>query len=128
MFSVIVKNYMDLDVKGDLLLGFYNDRLMTTTFFPSDLETYQRNLERARHIRLTPKGLAQEQSIYVDEVKSGRKCIVATDPHLAEEMRQWVDKYALLEWRSMRESRPSLATAMVEFRQEYPAFCGCHTS
>jgi len=55
ILQVEVPEFTDCGVKGVLALHFFNGRLTSTWFYPSDLSMYLQCLE-SRHIHFDPKG------------------------------------------------------------------------
>jgi len=52
MLKILIFNYEDLGVKGQLKIEFLNDRLMSTWFFPKEVDAYIDKLRFARGIKI----------------------------------------------------------------------------
>ena len=61
MYTIKVKNYSHLDFIGELNIGFFNNRLIGTTFYPNQMELY------------LPALAAKDAMYYKIRLKDGRK-------------------------------------------------------
>lgn len=64
ILSVEIADFSDCGVKGTLALKFFNDRLTSTWFYPSDLAGYLKCLQ-SRGIRFEPKRELNEMERYL---------------------------------------------------------------
>lgn len=92
-----VKAYKSYGISGELVLKFFNNRLMTTTFYPLEYDAYMEQLDRENHIKF---GNVDEVNIaaYTNVMRGldfkGRKYVVWVDVRLAEERSLWIKRYS----------------------------------
>jgi hypothetical protein len=96
IYATVIHGYQHLGFTGDLKLTFFNDRLMSATFYPDDFEGY------VKRVRTTVPQLAESKSVPLpphSQVTLGtdyqqRKYISWEDARLVEEMSIWIKRYS----------------------------------
>jgi len=95
-YTVLIENYEDLGVAGELQLQFLNERLMEADFFPVDSGPY---------VRLLGESLGTELREGVEIMPSANKVVWTrqrpdklgvgfADKRLRDEASEWIRKYA----------------------------------
>jgi hypothetical protein len=95
-YTALVRGYEFLGFKGDLKLTFFNDRLMTSVFYPDDFTGF------VRSVSTSLLGLVEKKSAHVlpfTEVTLGidhqkRDFISWEDVRLTKEMSIWIKRYS----------------------------------
>ncbi len=80
----------------DLLLTFYNDRLMTVQFYPYNLEAFKGALAAKDSVSLSPVGdsfVAPSTRIWVGKDENGQTYVGFRDQALQAEYNDWIQKY-----------------------------------
>ena len=80
---------------GELVLTFFNDRLMTTQLFPSDLAAARAAVEAAQQISLASgeAHILPSTRVWVGKDENGRSYIGWIDKTLQAEQDAWVKQY-----------------------------------
>jgi hypothetical protein len=80
---------------GELVLTFFNDRLMTTQLFPSDLAAARGAVEAAQQISLASgeAHILPSTRVWVGKDENGRSYIGWIDKTLQAEQDAWVKQY-----------------------------------
>jgi len=81
---------------GELVMTFYNDRLMTTLFYPTDLETLRGALAREAGISFSAQGdarVAPTTRVWIGKARDGRSYIGWIDLELERQQDEWIEKY-----------------------------------
>ncbi len=80
---------------GELVLTFFNDRLMTEQFYPAELERARTAVEAAQTIALSggEAHIAPSTRVWVGKDESGRSYIGWIDKSLQAEQDAWVKQY-----------------------------------
>lgn len=97
MHTITVKNYSHLGVTGELNISFFNNRLITTMFYPSEVEKYIETLckverikfDNNREITMSPYTRVRYGSDY-----KNRKYIEWSDIRLDKEVELWIKRYS----------------------------------
>ena len=97
MLVISAEDYLDLGVKGNIHLYFFNDNLMKVVFFPIDYENYVVNLRNKlsiikledRYISLNPILKVKSGIDY-----NGKFYISFSDIRLMREHTYWIDTYS----------------------------------
>lgn len=109
MISISIPIYTHLDEDGELVLKFFNNRLMSTTFYPNDIENY---LKKLKNIKIDFDSDAAKKDLlnegYIVEIPSftevwfsldyakNKNFVSWTDVRLIEEQIKWAYRYATL--------------------------------
>lgn len=98
VYTVSLKKFTHLGQVGELVLQFFNDRLMETRFFPDNVDAYLAALANAG-VDLRQQSEAEvtvpphtRLSTAIDYRK--RRYVGWEDIRLAEEMKRWIKRYA----------------------------------
>jgi hypothetical protein len=80
---------------GELVLTFFNDRLMTTQFYPQDMAAARAAVEAAQQISLASNQAHIEPStrVWVGKDENGRAYIGWIDKTLQAEQDAWIKQY-----------------------------------
>jgi hypothetical protein len=96
VFTAVVRGYMHEGFKGELRLTFFNNRLMSTWFYPEDPASYRRvlsaafpNLKERESTNVAPFTLI---SIATDH--RGKRYFAWGDSRLQKEMEIWIRRYS----------------------------------
>ena len=94
--GVRIDGYVELGVKGNLVLSFENDRLISTFFYPEDLKEFLKNFAFVRGVEL--KSVWSQVSINGCIVGWGQNpdlgdSVFWHDANLVEESNAWVSRY-----------------------------------
>jgi hypothetical protein len=97
IYTVSIKNYNYLGCSGELLLHFFNNRLMSTVFYPKDIEGFLDTLKRIKKISFENGHEATispytKVTTYTDF--KGHKYVGWVDSLLIEEMDLWISIYS----------------------------------
>lgn len=81
--------------KGELLLTFFNDRLMTSQFFPGDIAAARAAVEAGQGVSLTSGDghLPPSTRVWIGKDEGGRSYIGWIDKTLQGEQDAWVRQY-----------------------------------
>jgi len=81
--------------KGELVLTFFNDRLMTSQFYPGDLASARAAVEVAQKISLAggESRIQPSTRVWIGKDESGRSYIGWIDKSLQAEQDAWVKQY-----------------------------------
>lgn len=96
MDIITVYDFRHLGTKGELVLQLFNDRLMETLFFPSDVSTYLVQLE-ADGIRIAHNKQVKFDKytlVCAGQNSEGREFVTWQDKRLTNEMDLWVKGYS----------------------------------
>ncbi len=80
----------------DLLLTFYNDRLMTVQFYPYNLDVFKASLASNDSVALSTVGdafVAPSTRIWVGKDENGQTYVGFRDQALQGEYNEWIRKY-----------------------------------
>lgn len=96
ILTVSVQNYIHLDVAGQLILHFFNDRLASTVFFPDDFPKYKANLEQRENIKFDKLYIyiPPRTKMWVGKDSKGQDCIGWEDSALREAIDRWIKDYS----------------------------------
>lgn len=92
-----VTRFEHLGVAGELVLEFFNDRLMSTSFFPNEWEAYVERLEE--HIgQSLEEGqdleIGSHTRLFLGPTFHDRRYVGWVDAGLASEKNTWISKYS----------------------------------
>lgn len=94
---ITLKNFSDLGFTGELVVTFFNNRLMATTFYPLDAVKYVAAVEENEGVQLNGNKEAKlpphtRVRVAVDYKK--RTYVDWSDIRLDQEMELWIKKYS----------------------------------
>lgn len=93
--EISINDYEHLGIKGRLSLSFFNNRLMESRFFPSDLHSYLLRLEKENiGLRSRKQVLIGHFTEVVVGSESEGVYVAWRDSRLVEELKLWVKRYA----------------------------------
>jgi len=99
-FSILrwrVPSYTVEAFRGELELLFFNDRLVSTAFYPSEPELFFQHVREMTGITLGESGVSptdRRTIIRTGRDYRGSAYALWEDKRLAEEMRRWIRKFA----------------------------------
>lgn len=104
--EVSVKNFSHLSFQGELRLLFFNDRLMTTIFYPVEFKRYSQTLIETQKLRLKNAYYKQREAMtstytrilvpnedYIKEL-NGNPSVTWEDTRLTAERDAWIMEYS----------------------------------
>lgn len=97
MHTITIKNYSHLGFSGELNVGFFNNRLMGTLFYPVDVEKYIAALTKMEGIKFDgdqEARLPPHTRIRVATDYQGHKYIDWSDIRLDKEVELWIKRYS----------------------------------
>lgn len=97
ILKIKIQDYNDLGIDGDLVLEFFNNKLMSTCFYPADVNEYLINLEYVRGIIITKEGqkiYLQKCQIYYGKDFNNLIYIEWADKRLLKEYNNWLSTYS----------------------------------
>lgn len=96
--TVSIKNYPHLGFSGELVVEFFNNRLVGVRFFPRGIDKYIERLDSAENLDLARKREARVSEytrVWIGEANQERKKYVGwEDVRLSNEMKQWIKRYS----------------------------------
>ena len=104
--EVSIKNFSHLNFHGELRLIFFNDRLMSTIFYPVDFQQYFKALTEIQKLRFKKVYYKQKEAIVAPYVRilaptddyikefNGKLSITWEDIRLINERDDWLMKYS----------------------------------
>jgi len=96
MLTISRQGFTEFGATGELVMTFYNDRLMTTLFYPTDLETLRGALAREAGISFSAQGdarVAPTTRVWIGKARDGRSYIGWIDLELERQQDEWIEKY-----------------------------------
>ncbi len=97
MLQIKVSGYTDSGFKGDLVLSFYNDRLMKTQFYVADINEYVKAAQTEQNFGLGKDlsgEIAPSTHIWIGKEADGRSYLGMEDRVLTEQMKDWIRQYS----------------------------------
>jgi hypothetical protein len=98
IFTFSKKQFPLLDTPGqDLVMTFYNDRLMTVQFYPYNMDAFKAALQSNDSVSVSPDGdssVAPSTRIWVGKDPSKKLYVGFMDKALMAEHDDWVRKYS----------------------------------
>ena len=92
---ISIAEYTDAGFKGELLLQFHNDRLMSTWFFPSDLAGYKAAMPKTIVFNVKQEAtISPRTKIWIAKAINRGFYIGWEDTALAEEEMDWIAKHS----------------------------------
>lgn len=96
-FRVVAFDYTHLDYRGRLEITFFNDRLMSTKFYPEKADQYIARLKSKLNRKFDTKRQAHLPpftSLWLGRDVQGRKFILWEDVRLQEQVNDWIERYS----------------------------------
>ena len=96
MLTVSRQGFARFGASGELVMTFYNDRLMTTLFYPTDLDALRSGLASEAGIKFSSQGDARIEPttrVWIGKAGDGRSYIGWIDLELERRQDEWLDKY-----------------------------------
>jgi hypothetical protein len=97
MSTVTIKNFTHDNFSGELTVGFFNNRLISTTFYPSNIEPYIKALENAEGLKFDSGEevkLPPHTRVRFATDHKGRKYVEWSDVRLDKEIELWIKRYS----------------------------------
>ncbi|HWR34857.1 MAG TPA: hypothetical protein VN622_03165 [Clostridia bacterium] len=97
IFTISKKNWPHNASKGELVMTFFNDRLMTTQFYTDNLEQFKAALQGQDSLIFSEAGdtkIEPSTRVWIGKDASGRRYVGWIDKVLQREHDDWVSKYA----------------------------------
>jgi len=94
---VTIKDFTHNNVLGELVVNFFNNRLISTTFYPSRVEKYIKALENAEGVKFDNNKevkLRPYTRVRFATDHKGRKYVDWSDIRLDKEMELWIKRYS----------------------------------
>lgn len=93
---ITLKNFCHLGFTGELVVTFFNNRLMATTFYPLDAAKYVVAVEKKEVLQLSGKEakLPPHTRVRVDVDYKNRAFVDWADIRLDQEHELWIRKYS----------------------------------
>ena len=96
MLTLLHPSFTKFGTSGELVMTFYNDRLMTTLFYPDDMAALRSGLAREAGITFSAQGDARIEPttrVWVGKSRDGRSYIGWIDLELERQQNAWIEKY-----------------------------------
>ncbi len=96
MLTISRQGYAKFGAVGEVVMTFYNDRLMTTLFYPTDLEALRAGLTHEAGISFSAQGDARIEPstrVWIGKARDGRSYVGWIDLELQRQQDEWIDKY-----------------------------------
>lgn len=97
MYTITIKNYSHLGLSGSLIVTFFNNRLLATTFYPSDFGKYIALLSKAEGITFDNNHevkLPPQTRVRFATDHKGQNYVDWSDIRLDREVELWIKKYS----------------------------------
>lgn len=95
--TVKVRQFSDLGYSGELLVEFFNDRLVSARFFPLDTEGYRKQLLSKKGLDLMAQSdtrVSNNTRVWSATDHRGRGYFGWEDVRLTREMELWIKRYS----------------------------------
>ncbi len=95
IYVIAIKKYNHLNAIGELRVIFFNGRLVSTAFYPGDINNYIGLLEKTG-IRFAADDsvISQHTRIRLAEDYRGLRYVIWQDMRLDKEMKLWLERYS----------------------------------
>ncbi len=96
MLTVSHQGLAKFGAVGELVMTFYNDRLMTTLFYPNDMEALRAGLAREAGVSFSAQGDARIEPstrVWIGKARDGRSYVGWIELELQRQQDEWIDKY-----------------------------------
>jgi hypothetical protein len=96
ILTISSQGFTKFGATGELVMTFYNDRLMTSLLYPTDLEALHIALAREAGISFTRQGDARIEPttrVWIGKARDGRSYIGWIDMELEREREDWIEKH-----------------------------------
>jgi len=97
MTTIVTKQYTHLGYTGSLEVSFFNNRLISTTFYPSDADKYVEALVKVEGLRFNDSheaSLPPYTRVKFETDYKGRKYVDWADVRLDTEVGVWIKRYS----------------------------------
>lgn len=101
IYKVAVKNYSHLGISGELHVQFFNNRLLSTWFYPDALDKYMQLLKDKEGLTfqksrdgLKEAAIPPYTRIWVQSDFKGQQYVGWEDTRLAREFNLWIKRYS----------------------------------
>lgn len=94
---ISVDSFMDRGDRGEARFYFFNGRLSSILFYPSNPEQYKAAIEKSRNISLklgVEVNLPNHMKVRLDKDHTGRLYVAFEDAVLEGELRDWIARYS----------------------------------
>lgn len=100
LLGVAIDKYVDLEEPGTLHLQFFNDRLMSATFYPQNAERYLASLKEKRGLDVSGAQTASAGGTSIQHAIDfrGQPYISYVDKVLQKELDLWIRRYSQLRY------------------------------
>ena len=93
--TVSILGFEDRELKGELVLRFFNDGLASAWFYPDDFARYRSQLARVNVLPESEKEKVSGRTLIREgEDYQGRRYIAWEDRNLLNEQQRWLQKYS----------------------------------
>lgn len=96
ILTISRQGFAKFGATGELVMTFYNDRLMTTLFYATDLEALRISLSREADISFSSQGdtrIEPTTRVWIGKAQDGRSYIGWIDLELERQQNEWIEKY-----------------------------------
>lgn len=97
LLVIKLPNYPDHGFSGDLVLSFYNDRLMKTQYYVKDMQKYLNAAAAAQQAFLSNDksgSIAPHTKVWLGKEQDGREYLGMEDEILKQQMNDWINRYS----------------------------------
>ena len=101
IYKVEIKNYSHLGVSGELHLGFFNNRLMETRFYPDSFDKYVELLKEKERLTFRESRIGSKEStihpytrVWTYKDYKDRSYVGWEDTRLRRECNIWIKRYS----------------------------------
>jgi hypothetical protein len=94
--ELLVRNFADLGVRGELKLVFWNDQLVSAAFYPENYPNYVAKWNEAMKVSLTgsPQRINQHVEALTDKDNQGRGFVYVVDQRLRAKEDDWIKEHS----------------------------------
>ena len=96
--AIRVPEYKDHGFSGDLVLSFYNDRLMKTQYFVPNMDEYLAAAGSDQQVSLSKEGaggISPHTRVWRGKDAEGKSYVGFEDEVLNQQMKDWIQKYSM---------------------------------
>jgi hypothetical protein len=97
LLVIKVPNFKDNGFTGDLVLWFYNDRLMKTQFYVPKMKDYLNVAASTQQAYVggdNSGGIAPHTHVWIGKEQDGREYLGMEDEILKKQMNDWINRYS----------------------------------
>ncbi len=95
--TVTIKNYSHLGFSGEMIVEFFNNRLVGTKFWPQEVDEYVKRLASTEKLNIVSNRevmLSKYTRVWVAVDHLGKKYVGWEDVRLNKEMKTWIKRYS----------------------------------